>query len=511
MILGLAPLLVAGSVAEEKARGTLGLILAGRLSSLEIVADKLAARLLVVLVLVVAGLPVLALIGLLGGIDPGELLMAYGLTLSSAWFAASLSMLVSVHARSASGAVVGAYAASFAWLVLPVWFVAWLGRLSPSGVVDWLRPVAREVARSSPLSILSPMEVWGRRVMTPMGQVRAAEEMAALQVLGGLVLLALAAWRLRPVYRAQVGGVKGNRLGWLARVAGLRSRSRPPCGDDPMAWKERYAPEFAWLARLSLLLGLALIVHSVRFQFFSDHRYVGQAFDEMFIYGLDIGTWGAHGGARAGLNYVLCEQAAILFTAGLVASTILAASGIAGERSRGTWSALLGTPLDRRGILRAKMWGAVRAVRVLLGMMLVFYLASMAATALHPVGFVLVVTGASAFLWFAVALGTYVSARSKNANQAIGRTVLILAAVNLAPVAALYPFAGRQSISLATPALLMFLAMSRMHVRSLSGAIANQPSAILIVLLFLGIILAHAVGAWVLTGSAARRIERDEG
>ncbi len=224
MAVALTPLLVAGTVAEEKARGTLGLILAVRLSSFEIIADKLAARLLVVWALVVAGLPVLALIGMVGGIDPVELAMVYGSTVSSTWFVASLSMLISVHARSASGAIVGAYAAGLAWLFLPVWFAAWLGTTGPPGFEAWLRTVAGWMARPSPLSVV--------------------------EVLGGLVLFILAAWRLRPVYRAQVGGEGGKRLGWLARMAGLRGRSRPPCGDDPMAWKERFAPESAWLARL---------------------------------------------------------------------------------------------------------------------------------------------------------------------------------------------------------------------------------------------------------------------
>jgi ABC-type transport system involved in multi-copper enzyme maturation permease subunit len=508
VVLAMVPLLVAGSVAEEKARGTLGLILAGRLSSLEIVADKLAARMLMVLVLVLAGLPVLALIGLLGGGDPGELALVYGLTLSTTWFVACLSMLISVHARSASGAVVGAYIAGLAWLVLPVSFAIWLATPGTPASLAWLGPVVRGVARSSPLSVMSPMEVWGLRTMSRFGW---AWPMAGLQGLGGLALLALAAWRLRPVYRAQVGGVKRNRLAWLARAAGLRGRPRPPCGDDPMAWKERYAPESAWLARLSLLVGLALVLQGVRLHFFTNPDFVNGVFDEMFRYGLDLGEWGAHGSQRAGLNSVLGEQAAILFGASLVASAILAASGVAGERGRGTWSGLLGTPLERRGILRAKMWGAIRPVRVLLGLMLVFYIASMAATALHPVGFVMAVLGALAFLWFGVALGTWVSIRSSHAPQAIVRTVILLAAVNLAPVAALAPFAGHQAIAFATPLLLTFLPMSRMHFQGMSRAVATEPWAGLVVLIFPGIIAAQAVGAWLLTRSASRRIEWDEG
>ncbi len=513
MVLALTPLLVAGSVAEEKARGTLGLILAGRLSSLEILADKLAARMLLVLAPMVAGLPVLALIGLLGGIDPTELAMVYGMTLSSAWFVASLSMFVSVHARSASGAVIAAYAAGLAWFFLPVWFAAWLGPTGPPGFEAWLRTVAQGVARHSTLSFAYARDLWGGWAITPAGRVRMLEQMAGMQVVGGLVLFALAAWRLRPVFRAQVGGGRRKwiRLGWLARFAGLREGARPPCGDDPMAWKERFAPESAWLARLALLVGLALVAEAVRFHFFVYPEHLNHAFDELFLYGQDLGTWGSHGRYRNSLNNMICEQAAILFGASLVASTILAASGVAGERARGTWSGLLGTPLDRRGLLRAKMWGAVRPSRVLLGLMVVFYGASMAVTALHPLGFLLAMTASAAFLWSAVALGTWVSVHSKSVGQAIGRTAVLLLAVNAVPVLASNPFLGERSVSFSMPVVMSLAPISRMQFWNMARGLSIDPSSRLFFVILLETVLAHAVGGWLLMRAAARRVERDEG
>ena len=95
--------------------------------------------------LVVVGLPVLALIGLLGGVDPDELRIAYGLTLSSVWFAAGLSMLVSVHARSATGAIVGGVCRG-PGLVRPADLV---------GEMAWGR-LARRRRGSSPGSCRSP-------------------------------------------------------------------------------------------------------------------------------------------------------------------------------------------------------------------------------------------------------------------------------------------------------------------------------------------------------------------
>ncbi len=519
VILAMVPLLVAGSIAEEKARGTLGLLLAGRLSSAEIVADKLAARMLTVGVMLLAGVPVLALIGLLGGIDPARLGLCYLGTATSAWFAASLSILVSAHARSAGGAIVGAYAAMLGWIAAPPWLVVSLDRPGLPASAGRILPVARELARSSPLSLRAPREAWGPWATAPGGWEWMMGEMSSLQAVGGLALFALAAWRLRPSYRAQVGADPARRRGRVGRWLGLRGASKPPCGDDPIAWKERYAPESAWMSRLVLLVSLALIVHStvnnaiynVGALYLTHHREKYYALEEMFVHGLDLGPWGADGAQRAGLNYQLCESAALLYFAALVAVAILAASGVAGERARGTWEGLLSTPLDRRAIVRAKIWGAIRAVRPLLGLAGFFYLTSMAATAMHPVGFVLGVAMVASFVWIAAAAGTYASARSKDANRAIGRTALILAAVELVPAAILFPIAGGAAALVTSPMLAMTMPISRMHFQGLSRVIRVEPSAIAAIVIAPGAVLGRAIGAWLLTRAALRRVERERG
>jgi hypothetical protein len=329
-------------------------------------------------------------------------------------------------------------------------------------------------------------------------------EMAALQVAGGVVLFALAATRLRPAYRARMDARPGRRWGWLGRVAGLRGGPRPACGDDPIAWKERHAPESAALARLAILVPLALVAHATVNDVRWNMAHRDLAFDELFRHGLDPGPWGIHGHARHGMNYVLCEKAALLYFAAMTAVAVLAASGVAGERARGTWESLLATPLDRASILRAKVRGAVWAVRVPLGMALSFYLASLATTAMHPVGLVLGVAAVASFVWFAAAMGTYVSLRSRDAAQAIGRTALILAAVDLAPAALLFPFVGGSALMAATPMLATVLPMSRMTAHAFAEGVWIDQSVVLAIAIALGIVLAHAVGAWVLTRATAR-------
>src|SRR4051794_5483541 len=89
----LTPALVADAIAGEAQRGTLGDLLTSDLTAAEIVGGKLAARLLHVGVLGVAGLPILLLTGLLGGLEPALVFGALAATLSTAFFLGGLSVL----------------------------------------------------------------------------------------------------------------------------------------------------------------------------------------------------------------------------------------------------------------------------------------------------------------------------------------------------------------------------------------------------------------------------------
>lgn len=80
----------ASAVAQEKDRRTLDLLLMTRLSDSELVLGKLLAALLNVLVLLAAGLPLLVLTMLFGGVALEQVLRVALVTMASAWVAGSL-------------------------------------------------------------------------------------------------------------------------------------------------------------------------------------------------------------------------------------------------------------------------------------------------------------------------------------------------------------------------------------------------------------------------------------
>jgi len=524
IVLALVPALVAGTVAEERSRRTLPGLLASPLSSVAIILDKLAARMLHVGVILAVGLPIACLLGLLGGVDPRSVVYAYGGTFSTAFFLAALSLLVSVYARGPRGALLLVYLIEIVWLVVP-WLAnlammfgarRWLGALA--SVNDWILP-------ATPLSLVAPSTVsawsgqgplhWllgGPRPVAPAGLTSGwvgpgaltapVAWMVALQLAYGATFLLWAAWRLRPVARRLADTPRRRTV--LGRVRG-RPWSRPACGDDPMVWKERYSQD-GGPARFILGMGMlafgffVLITH----QAFT-YRY-RLALDEFFIFGYGLGRpVGSGVSARVGFLNNLAGYSVLFYVVALVAVAVESATGVTGEREAGTWDGLLGTPLEPAEIVRAKVLGALVRQRLLLSLVLAPWLFGVALWALHPIGLLLAFVGLTAFLWFAAALGTLFSLRSRTSGQALVRTLGALLVLNLGTLLAGKLLTGSNEVGALfgnTTVLLFYLPLST---RDMFWILTYRhgPS-----LLFLGIlsayVSAYGVLAWIVSRAATR-------
>src|SRR4029077_7632938 len=105
----LTPADVAGAIAEEKGGKTRALLLPTDLQNREIVLSKLVARIANLLLIVLAGLPVLSFVQFFGGVDPGLLLASFAATGLIMLSLAGVSMLCSVHSRKPRDAIVVTY------------------------------------------------------------------------------------------------------------------------------------------------------------------------------------------------------------------------------------------------------------------------------------------------------------------------------------------------------------------------------------------------------------------
>src|SRR4051794_7774417 len=131
----LTPIYVAGAVSDEKEKRSLDFLLAAPLSSFEIVGGKLAARLVNLFGGLLAGLPILALTQLWGGVDLLTILSGTAATAFQVLSLGAFAILCSVGARRTVHAVVIAYA-------VPL-LVMLLGAAAPGGFVS--SPIALQM------------------------------------------------------------------------------------------------------------------------------------------------------------------------------------------------------------------------------------------------------------------------------------------------------------------------------------------------------------------------------
>jgi ABC-type Na+ efflux pump permease subunit len=115
----LASLACVSSIAQEKDRRTIVLLLLTRLSDHEVVLGKLVASLLPVLSMLLASLPVVALITLFGGVSWAQVLTIYAIALAAILAAGSLGTLFALWREKTFQAL------TMTAIVISLWIGAW--------------------------------------------------------------------------------------------------------------------------------------------------------------------------------------------------------------------------------------------------------------------------------------------------------------------------------------------------------------------------------------------------
>ncbi|MDB5350479.1 MAG: hypothetical protein JWN86_1726 [Planctomycetota bacterium] len=431
-VVAFTPAIVAGTVAGERARRTLHDLLASDLTSAEIVLGKLAGRLLDVFVLMSVGLPILSMLTLLGGVDPGEVATIFLAIVAVALFLGGLSIFASTLARGPREAVIASYVITGLWLALPP-------LLEGPIRADWPRLYAAVEPVEHYLAMTNPFAAAGR----PANALR----MAGLLAIAGIILALAAVVALRPVARFQESRGPRQRQRW-------RWRHRPDCGEDPMAWKERHIlPQRGILgavvrvAVVLLAIGLAVAlwepaVAAVRETYesgYGETKYgLACQFNEMLRI---VGT----------IYYVLI----------MVCVSASSAGSITSEREAETWLSLVASPLEGREILRAKRAGVRKRARPLVALLISLWLLGLVSGAIHPLGFLVAVGASLVYFRFAVALGTFVSLISSTTGRAIAATVAVLLFVNGGYLLCCLPIAsGSATLLGCTPFLLAVAPLS---------------------------------------------------
>jgi ABC-type transport system involved in multi-copper enzyme maturation permease subunit len=418
-ILLLIPALFGGAIADEKQRKTLHYLMASSLSSFEIVVDKILGRAAHVAVFLALGLPVVCLLGLVGGVAPEYVAVAYIGTFSTASMAVALTILISTLSRRVRQAVLIAYILLLAWQFVPIIVYGAGSRLYPVAY-SWIEPINTWVGATSPLFVFVHTAI--RSGLVRGATTTAVEEVAwmvGLQLGSAALMILLAVWRLRPTFRRHEATQPRRKWfeGKKARPARApRWYDRPECGGDAMAWKERY------FARTDVFTKLVVLPATI---FVSVLLVLIVGIDETMLSALsDLWHW------RAGGGDALVEHLRV-FSAWYVAIWLLAvagasASSVAVEREEDTWISLTSTPLTGWEILRGKVAGALWAQRGFAMVPLGLWTFGLLTGSLHPLGFLGAVVVLALISWMVVAVGIHASLKATTTSKALTSTIVTL-------------------------------------------------------------------------------------
>ena len=148
-VLVMVPPFFGGAIADEKQRKTLHYLMASQLSGAEIVADKVLGRLPHLAVMMAIALPIVSIMGLIGGVSPEQIAVVYIGTASTCMFAVGLTVLLSTLVRRVRQAVILAYFFIFGWMFGPAVCLLF-GSTILRVEYQWIRPVNDWLAASTP-------------------------------------------------------------------------------------------------------------------------------------------------------------------------------------------------------------------------------------------------------------------------------------------------------------------------------------------------------------------------
>ena len=337
-VAALGPAMAAGAIAQERERRTIEYLFASTLCNAEIVLGKLLARLMHAAYLVLAGMPILFIAMLMGGIAPQAIVVLTVLTISTALAVSIISITVSVWSARAREAVVRAYLVIIALLVLPPIMLLVRGTWFYDTFLD---PINEQLLAANPFYTLDYLLEKASSANTAL----AWDALLALLRNQGVACIIGATASILAVRRVHLKAA-----GSAPKTKRRRFHLfRPAIGDRPMLWKELIAEPAA--ARLGALGRIAVML-----------ILFGILAPTAWIFFTTLAPGSARSDFQAYFQY--CSvMGALVGCGGLLLIAARAAGSITSEKERDCWTPLLSTPLEPREIILGKIAGNLWAAR----------------------------------------------------------------------------------------------------------------------------------------------------
>lgn len=375
----LAPVFMAGAIAQEANPRTWDILLTTPLSAGEIVLGNLLGRLFFILALLFSSLPLFALTQLFGGVPGQTIFASYLIAACAAIFVGALAIGLSVSRLVGKRAVFAFYVGVVSFLAITYAIDRLRG--SPN-VVSYMTAINPFLALKA---LLDPTNYTRYQPGSQFGIAAWFLEtpvttFCVLSGVSGLLLMAASTVTVRLGGIAGVGaGGGGGGVPWYRKIFGLGAKGaehRPPKAvwANPIAWREAAARN-ATLGRMAARWGFILI---------------GAAWGiGILLYYRINATSMAAEDLRAIVLYTVMGELAVVT---LVALN-MAATAVAREREDGTLDLLLTTPITPAAYLGGKVRGMVAYLIPLLGVPVgtlllagIYVLLVQVSPGLHPTG-----------------------------------------------------------------------------------------------------------------------------
>lgn len=334
----LAPVFMAGAIAQESNPKTWEVTLTTPLSAAQIVLGQLLGRLFFILALLLASLPFFAITQYFGGVPGRSIFLSYAVAGSAALVVGAVAIALAVNRLAGRRAVFAFYVGVVTYLALTIAVDTAIG----SGRVTWLTPLNPFLALRA---LLNPAAHPGPDVIE-LAQMPALQRFwigspvaswCLLSVGLSVLLVGVSTFTVRTL------GSTAEGIAWYRRLFGLGakgSQTRPPrpVGMNSIAWREATARQ-ATLPKLLL-----------RWSFVASGA----------LWGIGLIAY-YHGGGldHAAFRYALLVTVATeLIVIALVAINT-SATAISKEREDGTLDLLLTTPITPKAYLGGKLRGLV--------------------------------------------------------------------------------------------------------------------------------------------------------
>ena len=351
MICLLAPLFMAGAIAQEQAGKTYDILLTTPLSNFQIVVGSLLGRLFFVLALLASGLPLFAILLVFGGVPVSSVFVAFAVSGLVALVVGSMAVTLSVLRAGGRKAVFTFIIAIAAWLVTAYVADLYLLRNPMARTTTWLTPLHPLLVLHATLNQANYRPPAPDTLSAHSGLVRfyLSRPFAAFAAISGLISLALILWSTFFVRSIVQSKGQANLIRrWLRLGDGAgRERRHPPRSvrGNPIAWREAHTRG----NRAAGIIG--------RWGFFA--ASVAAAFIALIL---------LHTGSISPTQFRLTITILLMVELVVVAMVgiFMSAGAVSAEREDGTLDLILSTPVTPKLYIWGKLRGLVRFLAVLI-------------------------------------------------------------------------------------------------------------------------------------------------